>query len=80
MHNGHSAVGHQSWLRPQGSKREGMSSRSAPAVRRCDSLVEKPTQPRHCWKRRESISLPHHPPQPITACPPHRVGLSLSGV
>ena len=38
-----------SWLRPQGSKRLGMSSMSAPAVSLCAMLTLKPTQPRHWW-------------------------------
>lgn len=46
-----------SWLRPQGSKREGMSRTSQPAVMRCAIFTLKPTQPRHLSLLRLSMSL-----------------------
>ena len=46
-----------SWLRPQGSKREGISSRSTPAVMRCAIFTLNPTQPRHLSWLRASMSL-----------------------
>ena len=66
------------WFRPQGSKREGMSSRSAPAVIRCAIDAEKPTHPRHWSCRQASISLRRDNVNDTSACRPQCITHSHS--